>query len=223
MRTVEMAAFQEIENQILRISANDHLRRCGEAGYMSSLVETINSALAAVGPATESRLRDLLAEFGELNLGDEDRLSALATVIAAAAATHHPRHKGTYLDAVKTWALEIAGQLEPAPLRLAVSPGDGPVEEGAEILISGLDSLIESMTQAGVRIQDRLVTELAVVARLLGQHDANTIHVTLMTVGSTLADPDYHPGEVVIVPLRETVQPLSRQVRLEELTPRGVA
>jgi hypothetical protein len=86
-----------------------------------------------------------------------------------------------------------------------------------------LDSLIESMTQAGVRIQDRLVTELAVVARLLGQHDANTIHVTLMTVGSTLADPDYHPGEVVIVPLRETVQPLSRQVRLEELMPRGVA
>ncbi len=190
---------------------------------MSSLVETINSALAAVGPTTEGRLRDLLAEFGELNLGDEDRLSALATAIAAAAATHHLRHKGTYLDAVKTWALEIAGQLEPAPLRLAVAPGGGPVEEGAEILISGLDSLIESMTQAGVRIQDRLVTELAVVARLLGQHDANTIHVTLMTVGATLTDPDYHPGELVIVPLRETVQPLNRQVRLEELTPRGVA
>ncbi len=182
---------------------------------MSSLVETINSALAAVGPTTEGRLRDLLAEFGELNLGDEDRLSALATAIAAAAATHHLRHKGTYLDAVKTWALEIAGQLEPAPLRLAVAPGGGPVEEGAEILISGLDSLIESMTQAG--------TELAVVARLLGQHDANTIHVTLMTVGATLTDPDYHPGELVIVPLRETVQPLNRQVRLEELTPRGVA
>jgi hypothetical protein len=42
-------------------------------------------------------------------------------------------------------------------------------------------------------------------------------------VGSTLADPDYHPGELVIVPLRETVQPLNRGVRLEELTPRGVA
>src|SRR5216683_907973 len=173
-----MTAIQETENQILRIHGNDHLRRCGEAGYMSSLVETINSALAAVGPTTEGRLRDLLAEFGELNLGDEDRLSALATAIAAAAATHHLRHKGTYLDAVKTWALEIAGQLEPAPLRLAVAPGGGPVEEGAEILISGLDSL---------------------------------------------TDPDYHPGELVIVPLRETVQPLNRQVRLEELTPRGVA
>lgn len=190
---------------------------------MSSLIETINSALAAVGPATESRLRDLLAEFGELNLGDEDRLAALATVIAAAAATHHSRHKSVYLEAVRTWALEIADALEPAPLRLAGIPVGGPIEEGAEILISGLDGLIDSMTQAGVRVQDRLVTELAVVARLLGQHDANTIHMTLMTVSDNLADPDYQPGEVIQVPVREAVRPLSRDVRLEMLTPRGVA
>ena len=190
---------------------------------MSSLVETINSALAAVGPATETRLKELLAEFGELNLCDEDRLSALATVIAAAAATYHVRHKHIYLDAVKTWSLEIAGALEPAPLRLAGAPERGPVEEGAEMLISGLESLIDTMTQAGVRIQDRLVTELAVVARLLGQHDANTIHLTLLTVSRMLTDPEYHPGELVSVPVREAVQPLSREVRLEVLTPRGVA
>ncbi len=79
------------------------------------------------------------------------------------------------------------------------------------------------MTQAGVRVQDRLVTELAVVARLLGQHDANTIHMTLMTVTDNLADPDYQPGEVIQVPVREAIQPLSRDVRLEMLTPRGVA
>jgi hypothetical protein len=194
-----------------------------EAGDMSSLVETINSTLAAIGPATESRLREILAEFGELNLGDEDRLAALATVIAAAAATHHRRHKAVYLEAVRSWALEIADALAPAPLRLTGAPIGGPVEDGAEILISGLDQLIDTMTQAGVGIQDRLVTELAVVARLLGQHDANTIHMTLMTVSDTLADPDYQPGELVLVPLRETVQPLSRDVRLEALTPRGVA
>lgn len=190
---------------------------------MSSLVHTINSALAAVGPATETRLRELLAEFGELNLGDEERLSALATVIATAASTHHRRHKAVYLEAVKTWSLEIAEALAPAPLRLAGIPVGGPIEEGAEILIAGLDSLIDAMTQAGVRIQDRLVTELAVVARLLGQHDANTIHMTLMTVSHCLGDPDYQPGEVIHVPLRDTVQPLSRESRLEALTPRGVA
>jgi hypothetical protein len=190
---------------------------------MSSLIETIYSALAAIGPATESRMRDLMAEFGELNLVDEDRLAVLATVIAAAAATHHRRHKAIYLEAVRTWALEIAEALEPAPLRLCGTAVGGPVAEGAEILITGLESLIDSMTEAGVRVQDRLVTELAVVARLLGQHDANAIHMTLMTVSDNLADPDYQPGEVIQLPLRETVQPLSRDVRLEALTPRGVA
>ncbi len=190
---------------------------------MSSLIETINSALAAVGPATEGRMRELMAEFGELNLGDEDRLAALATVIAAAAATHHHRHKTIYLEAVRSWALEIAEALEPAPLRLSGVALAGPIEEGAEILIAGLESLIDSMTEAGVRVQDRLVTELAVVARLLGEHDANTIHMTLMTVSDSLADPRYQPGAVIRLPLREAVQPLSRDVRLEALTPRGVA
>jgi hypothetical protein len=190
---------------------------------MSSLVDTINSALTAVGPQTEHRLRDLMTEFGELNLADEERLCVLATVIAAAAATHHRRHKAIYLDAVKTWALEIAEALEPAPVRLAGVPIGGPIEEGAEILIAGLDGLIDGMTQAGVRIQDRLVTELAVVARLLGQHDANTIHMTLMAVSDMLADPQYQPGEVIHVPLHDAVQPLSRDARLEVLMPRGVA
>ena len=49
---------------------------------MSSLVETINSALAAVGPATESRLRDLLAgclldEFCELERNGKSEVAEL--------------------------------------------------------------------------------------------------------------------------------------------------
>src|SRR5260370_38741997 len=179
---------------------------------MSSLVETINSAWAAVGPATEGQLLDLLAEFGELNLGDEDRLSALATVSAAAEATHHLRRKGICLEAVKTWALEIAGQLEPAPLRLAFAPSGGTVEEGVEILISGLDSLIESMTQAGVRIQDRLVPGLAGGAGPFAPHDANTKPWTLMAGGARPTAPDSHPRGLVIPPLRVAEPPRDRQV-----------
>jgi hypothetical protein len=190
---------------------------------MSSLAETINNALAAVGPATEGRLRELLIEFGGLNLSDEDRLSVLATAIAAAATTHHLRHKAIYLDAVRTWALEIASELKPPPMRLDDVQTGALIEEAADILVSGLNFLIESMMQAGVCVQDRLVTELAVVARLLGHHDANSIHFTLMTVSRSLADPDYQPGDVVPVPLQEIVRPLNREVRLEGLAPRGVA
>lgn len=190
---------------------------------MSTLADTISNALAAVGPATETRLRDIFAEFGGLSLGEEDRLTVLATTIATVAVTHHARHKSVYLEAVRTWALEISAELQPPPLRLAGSMIGGPIEEGAEILITGVDSLIEAMTMADVGVQDRLVTELALVARLLGQHDANTIHLTLMSVERVLDAPGYRPGDAVSVPLRETARPLTRDVALASLQPRGVA
>jgi hypothetical protein len=190
---------------------------------MSSLAETINNALRAVGPMTEDKLRDVMAEFDTMNLSAEERLAAVATTVAAAAATHHRRHKSVYLDAVRTWALEIASELQPSPLRLRTAPDRGQIEDGAEILIAGIDALIETMTAEAVATQDRLVTELALVTRLLGQNDANTIHLTLLAVARALESGDYRPGNLVATPLRETAMPLSRQASLETLAPRGCA
>jgi hypothetical protein len=190
---------------------------------MSSLAETINSALQAVGQATEDRLRDIIADFDGTNMTDEERLAAVATAIASTAAAHHARHKPVYLDAVRTWALEIAAELQPRPMRLRRPVRAELVEEGAEVLISGLDSLIEMMVGQETRTQDRLVTELALVARLLGENDVNTIHLTMLAVAGALAGEDYEPGAVVTVPLRETGLPLHRYSELATLAPRGCA
>src|ERR671939_88471 len=110
---------------------------------MSSLAETINNALQAVGQATEDRLRDITADFDGANLTAEERLAAIATSVAANAILNHKRHKSIYLDAVKTWSLEIAEELQPRPIRLRRPVRAENVEEGAEILIPGLESLIE--------------------------------------------------------------------------------
>lgn len=190
---------------------------------MATLAETINSALRAVGRAAESRLRDVVAEFDNINLSGEERLDAIATAIAALACTHHRKHRPVYLDAVKTWALEIASELQPAPLRLRAPVEARHVAEAAEVLTAGVDGLIEMMTAGAVRTQDRLVTELAVVARLLGEHDANTIHLALRAVGDALDEAGFDPGEVISVPLREAALPLARDAVLESLAPRGCA
>jgi hypothetical protein len=190
---------------------------------MATLSETINSALRAVGRATESRLREVIAEFDNMNLSGEERLDAIVTAIAALAWTHHRKHKRVYLDAVKTWALEIAAELQPGPLRLRAASDLRQVEEAAEVLIGGVDSLIEMMNAGAVRTQDRLVTELAVVARLLGEHDANTIHLALRTVSDALEQAGFDPGEPIAVPLRQSLLPLTRHVSLETLAPRGCA
>ena len=190
---------------------------------MSSLAETISSALHAVGPATEDRLRDIIADFDGLNLSAEERLSAVASTVAAAAATHHKRHKPVYLDAVRTWSLEIAQELKPSPLRLRLAADAERIAEAADILISGIDSLIELMTAMGARTQDRLVTELALVSRLLGQVDASTIHLALRAVDRAVSAETFQPGAVVMVPLREATSLISREADLEQLQPRGCA
>jgi hypothetical protein len=190
---------------------------------MSSLAETINNALQAVGPATEDRLRDVIRDFDGMNLSAEERLSAVATTVAAIAWNHHGKHKSAYLDAVKTWSLEIAGELQPAPMRLRRPIDRAQVEEAADVLISGVDGLIDLMSADAVRTQDRLVTELAVVSRLLGEHDANTIHLTMMVVSRALGHDDYAPGTVVAIPLREVGRPVTRESSLEALAPHGCA
>jgi hypothetical protein len=190
---------------------------------MATLAETINSALQAVGRATESRLRDVIAEFDNINLSGEERLDAIATAIAALAWTHHRKHRQAYLDAVRTWALEIAGELQPGPLRLRAAADPRHVAEAAEVLIAGVDGLIDMMNAGAVRTQDRLVTELAVVARLLGEHDANTIHLALRSIVDALDAAGFDTGEVIEVPLREAALPVARDAVLETLAPRGCA
>jgi hypothetical protein len=186
-------------------------------------METIQDVLTRLGPDTESRLADLLDEFGGLHLGDEDRLSVLATALASTAAVHHARHKPIYLEALRTWALEISAGLAPAPTRLSQIADDESIEEGADILVSGLDGLLDVFARSSATVHDRLVLELTLFAQLLGQHDANAIHLTLMAVSDALADDDYRAGQAVRAPLAELSMPLGRDACLASIAPRGVA
>jgi hypothetical protein len=190
---------------------------------MSTLAQTIRDALARLGPDTETHLRDIVAAFCALQLGEEDQLSALATSLATVAVVNHNRHMPIYLDAVRAWSLEISGEIAPPPLRLAVQPGTGLFREGVDILIAGLDGLLDGAARDAARIQDRLVLELTLFAQLLGQYDANAIHRTLLAVGAALADAAYRPGRAVGVPLGDVAMPIARDASLAHMVPRGVA
>jgi len=190
---------------------------------MNSLAETIDNALQAAGSVTESRLRDIVADFDGLNLIEEERLAAIATMIAATACARHARHKAVYLEAVRTWSLETAATLQPPPPRQRFTIELERVAEGAEILIAGTESLVTLMMAQGTRTQDRLVTELALVSRLLGRNDAKTIHRALGAVAGAVAAPGYRSGALVLVPLRDGTPAADRDADLALLEPRGCA
>ena len=190
---------------------------------MNTLAETIESALQAAGTLTENRLRDIIGDFDGLNLIAEERLAAVATTIAAAACDRHARHKAIYLDAVRSWSLEIAAALKPAPPRVRFAMELERVAEAADILITGSDALVALMMAQDIRTQDRLVTELALVSRLLGRNDANTIHLALSAVDRAVKGTGFHSGALVLVPLRDAAAPVDRAADLALLEPRGRA
>lgn len=190
---------------------------------MSTLAETISESMARLGPAVQDRLSEIFAELSGLDLGDEDRLSVLATALAAVATIHHARHKLIYLEAVRTWALEISVELAPPPVRLTRLAADSPIEEGAGIIVNGLDGLLDGLNHGSAGIQDRLVLELALFAQLLGRHDANAVHLTLRAVAEALGEEDFRAGRAVRVPLEAMVVPLGRDACLASVPPRGVA
>ncbi|HLJ20139.1 MAG TPA: hypothetical protein VKU84_08070 [Stellaceae bacterium] len=190
---------------------------------MASLAETIDTALAAVGRETEDQLRDLSTDFEGLKLADEERVSALATAIAAIAIRYHKRHVQAYLDAVRTWSLEIAEMLQPVPTELRYIPDTPVIEAAARTLYAGLDGVVDRMREGGIDVRDRLITELALVTRFLGQHDPNTITIAVMAVNRALGDPQYHRGAVVQVPLREVAASAPIEPGLASMKPRGTA
>jgi hypothetical protein len=189
---------------------------------MNTLRQTIDDAIARLGPTVEDRLDEIAAELGELALGEEDQLSAVATALAAVAATHHRGHKPVYLEAVRVWALEISTQFRHA-MDWTSPDFEGPVEEGAEILVNGLDSLLETLATGTSKLQDRLVMELALFAHLLGRHNAAAVHAALRAATDALGDGGYQPGDAVRVALDLPSLPLDRNACLAELAPRGVA
>jgi len=190
---------------------------------MTSLAETIDTALAAVGRETEDQLRDVSGDFEALALADEERVSALATAIAAIADQYHKRHVPAYLEAVRTWSLEIAEILQPSPTELRYIPDTPTIEAAARRLCAGLDGVIDRMRKEGVEVRDRLITELAAVTRFLGQHDPNTITIAVMAVNRALRDPQYRRGAVVRVSLREVAASPGIEPGLATMETRGTA
>jgi hypothetical protein len=190
---------------------------------MSSLADTISQSMARLGPATKDQVHDIFAELIDLNLAPADRLSVLATSLAALASTYHARHIEVYFEAVRTWSLEISGGLTPAPALCAVPARGGRVADGADVILGGLDTLFDGLKSDRTGLQDRLVLELSLLAQLLGQHDANAILLTLHTAAEALGEDGYRPGRVILVPLAQLSLPLARDACLADLAPRGMA
>lgn len=190
---------------------------------MTDLPPLLAEALSAIGSETEARMGDLIDDFAALPLSDEARLSALAGAVATIATTRYLQHRGIFIAALRCWALEISIALGPEPLRILADEDSDGIGEAQDALLGGIDTILRAMVAAGSAKHHRLVTELAVMARLLGRYDVHSIHLVLTAAGRACDDPAWQGGDAVPVSLCETGLPLARDVDIAALAPRGTA
>jgi hypothetical protein len=189
---------------------------------MRSLVETIDKTLSNIGRTPRDLLFETVIAFDNLELSDEEEICAVASAIAANAAGRYRRRVDNYLDAVRIWAVEMAVEAGSPPPRLYRLPITHRIEAGAALLLDGTIDLVEALADAAASVQDRMVAELTLYAKLLGRHDVNTIHLALDRVAEATAAMNFKPGQVLALPLRET-HVMRRTDRLEDVVMRGTA
>lgn len=190
---------------------------------MTHVPSLLSDTLAAVGPEVEARMAALIEDFTDLPLGEEDRLSALAGTIATVAATRYVGHGGIFIAALRGWALEISFALAPELPPLVSDPEALPIAEAQELLLRGIDRILGRMHAARMTRHHRLVTELAIMALLLGDFDAPGVHLVLTAAASACENPAWRPGSAVAVTLSEGAMPLGRDASLAAVAPRGNA
>ncbi len=190
---------------------------------MHAVVETINQTLRKIGIGPGRVLIETIESFEELTLTDQERLSALASSIANSALAYHSTRASSYLDAIRVTATAIALEiLPPPPTTTTARPGLGRISEGADLISAGLNHLIDLLYSASISMEDRIVAEIALYARLLGRHDAHTVELTLRGVDEALNHPDFVEGDLVAVMLPDR-HCLDLSLPLDQLPTLGVA
>ncbi|HLY54220.1 MAG TPA: hypothetical protein VKS60_01605 [Stellaceae bacterium] len=188
---------------------------------MSTLAVTIDRALNNIGQTARGVLRETVNAFDILPMSDEERLSAIATALAATAIIHHGRHVAKFLDAVRIWSLEAEGE-RAAPVPYPECAQAEQVSEAAELISTGTAALLDALDRDGVRLEDRVVAELALYTQLLGRSDLHTVLQTFGAVADAVASPGFRAGYLVRVEVCAWT-PVGRDADLAAVPTLGIA
>jgi len=144
-----------------------------------------------------------LAAFDEIGLGADERLSAVASTVAAAAARHGAsveRFLRLLQDLTRLGAGGIVRNGSPG------TPRPERIAEGAQLLGGAFERLTAGLAAAMPREETQLV-EAVLLARLLAEFRPHAIRLALAAVGRAVADPGYRSGAPVAVPAPQAAAP----------------
>ena len=171
----------------------------------SSVVQ--DDTAAETGGQVRREMAMTLATFEAIDLDGRERLSAVASVVAASAMKRH----GAAPEQFLMHLLELTrpgvpvDEIELPPSR--GEPNRACVAEGLAVLDSGLDSIAGILERSGAGSRQMSLVESVMLARLLGPHGTPAIRRALATVGRSIAEPGFEAGDVVVIgPIDEPIR-----------------
>lgn len=159
----------------------------------------IHQAMAAAGGLARAEMARTFSAFGEIGLAAGERLSAVATAVAAVLLRRHQGDAEAFLDALQDLTRPTAGF---AGLRGERSGGGVArrtrIADGAALLAEGFERLAQRLGHAGIPAEQAALVESVLLARLLAEHRPNSIRLALVAVRQAVAQPGFTAGDLVI-------------------------
>jgi hypothetical protein len=174
----------------------------------------VHQAMASAAPIAGGAMAQAFAAFAEIGLGDAERLTAIASAVAAAAVKRHGEGAADFirhLHDMTRLSVGLGGGSTAVPLRRS------QIEQGIALLDSAFDGLAASLAAAGLPPAQTTIVETVLLARLLAAHRPNAIRAALLAASHAIARPGYRAGDVIPalvaeVPAAGDAKPATKQV-----------
>lgn len=162
------------------------------------LQQAMVSAMVKAGALAHGEITAICDNLAADRLSGMERLSAIASTIAAVTAKRHAAEAEAFLRCLQDLTRPTSGFAQIAERRDAEMRRDHIVT-AAERLESGFDRLARTLANAPVASDQAAAVEIVLLARLLAAHRPNLIRSALLAVARAVAAPGFQPGEIVAI------------------------
>jgi hypothetical protein len=159
---------------------------------MIPTVATLHQAMAETGGLVRGELATTVGALDALGLAPGARIAAIASAVAAWAATRHAADPASFFKRVREMTRPAAGFG-----RYSGGSADN-AEEGVRVIGMGLGRIAVILAEAGIEAETSAIVERVLLSRLLAAHRPHAIREALDAAEAAIARPDYRAGELVM-------------------------
>jgi hypothetical protein len=162
------------------------------------LQQAMVAAMIKAGALAHSEIAAIHDDLASHGLSGIERLTAIASTLAAVTAKRHAAEAETFLRCLQDLTRPTSGFAQIAPRRDPAMRRDHVIM-AARCLDSRFDRLARNFADAAVASDQAAAVETVLLARLLAAHRPNLIRSALLAVGRAIAAPGFQPGEIVAI------------------------